>query len=110
MTKTPNAWIAIDHGIGTDHRLEPYILVLKGERSLYQAIEEDDWVLVLNSAGGITRVGRVLRVRSDLDDHHALFRPSAVGHRTPSRSATPRSRCRLRGVSVESSGPISSTR
>ena len=47
----PNAWIAIDHGLGTDHRLAPYILVLKGERSLYQAIEEDDWVLVLNPAG-----------------------------------------------------------
>nr|WP_067297132.1 DISARM system helicase DrmA [Marinobacterium profundum] len=61
-----NAWIAIDRDLGTDHRLEPYILVLKGERSLYQAIEEDDWVFVLNPAGGITRVGRVLRVRSNL--------------------------------------------
>ena len=66
-TKPPNAWIAIDHGIGTDQRLAPYILVLKGERSLYQAISEGDWVLVLNTAGGITRVGRLLRVRSDLD-------------------------------------------
>ena len=69
----PNAWLAIDHGLGTDHRLEPYILVLKGERSLYQAIEEDDWVLVLNPAGGITRVGRVLRVRSDLNDTTLYF-------------------------------------
>src|SRR5690606_31498479 len=69
----PNAWIAIDHGLGTDHRLEPYILVLKGERSLYQAIEEDDWVLVLNPAGDITRVGRVLRVRSDLETTTLYF-------------------------------------
>ena len=66
MTKTSNAWIAIDHGLGNDHRLAPYILVLKGEHSLYQAIEEDDWVLIPNPSGGITRVGRVLRVRSDL--------------------------------------------
>ena len=64
--KLPNAWIAIDRGLGTDHRLAPYILVLKGDRSLYQAIEGDDWVLVLSPTGSITRVGRVLRVRSDL--------------------------------------------
>jgi len=68
-----NAWIAIDHGLGTDQRLEPYILVLKGERSLYQAIEQDDWVLVLNPAGGISRVGRVLRVRSDLETTALYF-------------------------------------
>lgn len=62
----PNAWLGIDQGLGIDHRLAPYVLTLKGERSLYQAIEDDDWVLVLNPAGGITRVGRVLRVLSDL--------------------------------------------
>ena len=62
-----NAWIAVDHGLGNDIRLAPYILVLKGERSLYQAIIEDDWVLILSGAGDITRVGRVLRVRSDLE-------------------------------------------
>lgn len=73
MTKTPNAWIAVDHGLGTDHRLAPYILVLNGDQSLYQAIEEDDWVLVLNPAGGITRVGRVLRVRSDLETTTLYF-------------------------------------
>ena len=69
----PNAWIATDHGLGTDHRLAPYILVLKGERSLYLAIEEDDWVLVLNPVGSITRVGRVLRVRSDLETTTLYF-------------------------------------
>ena len=69
----PNSWIATDHGLGTDHRLAPYILVLKAERSLYQGIEEDDWVLVLNPDGGITRVGRVLRVRSDLETTTLYF-------------------------------------
>ena len=63
MTKTPNGWIAIDQGIGTDRRLAPYTLVLKGDRSLYQGITEDDWVLVLNAAGEIVRAGRVLRGR-----------------------------------------------
>ncbi len=73
MTKTPNAWIAIDHGLPTAPRLAPYILVLKGERSLYKAIKEDDWVLVLNPAGGISRVGRVLRIRSDLETTTLYF-------------------------------------
>ncbi|MEW8021921.1 MAG: hypothetical protein AB2811_14675 [Candidatus Sedimenticola endophacoides] len=67
MTNTPNAWIAIDHGLPTDPRLVPYILALKGERSLYQAVVEDDWILILDATGRIMRVGRVLRVRSDLD-------------------------------------------
>jgi hypothetical protein len=41
-------------------------LRLKGELSLYQAIADDDWILILNTTAHITRVGRVLRVRSDL--------------------------------------------
>lgn len=61
-----NAWIAVDSGPATNTTLAPYILVLKGGRSLYQAVAEDDWILMLNTAGNITRVGRVLRVRSDL--------------------------------------------
>lgn len=73
MTKTPDGWIAIDHGLGTDRRLAPYTLVLKGDRSLYQGIAEDDWVLVLNTAGEIVRAGRVLRVRSDLENTTLFF-------------------------------------
>ncbi len=61
-----NAWIAVDTGVGAERRFAPYILALMGERALFQAIEEDDWVLVLSPAGDITRVGRVLRIRSDL--------------------------------------------
>lgn len=70
MNETPvgdaNAWIAIDRDLCTDRRLAPYILVLEGDQSLYPAIAEGDWVLVLHPAGDITRVGRVLRLRSDL--------------------------------------------
>ncbi|MES1937486.1 DISARM system helicase DrmA [Salinisphaera hydrothermalis] len=68
-----NAWIAIDHGFGSDRRLAPYTVVLKGERSLYQSIAEDDWVLVLNPAGYIVRAGRVLRVRSNLETTTVFF-------------------------------------
>ena len=73
MTKTPNAWLAVDRGLGTDRRLAPYTLVLKGDRSLYQAIAEDDWVLVLNTAGEVVRAGRVLRIRSNLETTTILF-------------------------------------
>jgi hypothetical protein len=68
-----NAWIAIDHGLGTDRGLAPYILVLKGERSLYRAIAEDDWVLVLDAGGSVVRAGRVLRIRSDLESTTVFF-------------------------------------
>lgn len=78
------AWIAIDHGLGADHRLASYILVLKGDGSLYQAIEEDDWALVMNPTGSITRVGRVLRVRSDLETTTLYFdRVLAVAEAVP---------------------------
>ena len=73
MTTTPSAWIAIDPDLGTDRRLAPYTLILKGDRSLYQAIVEDDWVLVLNSTGEVVRAGRVLRVRSDLETTTLFF-------------------------------------
>lgn len=52
-----NAWIAVDHVFDTDRRLAPYTLVLKGDRSLYQAIAVDDWVLVLNPAGRSPALG-----------------------------------------------------
>ncbi|ASK34550.1 helicase [Alcanivorax sp. N3-2A] len=73
MTKTPNAWVAVDHGLGSDRRLACYTLVFKGGRSLYQAIAEDDWVLVLSPAGYIARAGRVLRMRSDLETTTLFF-------------------------------------
>jgi hypothetical protein len=89
MTKTPNGWIAIDQGLGTDRRLAPYTLVLKGDRSLYQGIAEDDWVLVLNAAGEIVRAGRVLRVRSDLESTTLFFdRLSVADDPVPVASAS----------------------
>ena len=69
----PNAWLAIDDGLGIDRRLAPYTLVLRGDRSLYQEIAENDWVLVLNPAGEVVRAGRVLRVRSDLETTTFFF-------------------------------------
>ncbi len=73
QNKSPNAWIAVDHGLAEDRALAPYTLQLKGEISLYQAIVNDDWVLILDVSGQISRVGRVLRIRSDLETSTIYF-------------------------------------
>lgn len=66
MTNIPNAWIVIDHNLGVDQRLAPFVLVMKGERSLYKAVSDNDWFVILDTAGLVKRVGRMQRVRSDL--------------------------------------------
>jgi hypothetical protein len=63
-SKGTNAWIAIDLGFAKNGGKESYTLSLDGEPALYRAIAETDWILVLNTDGQITRVGRVLRIRS----------------------------------------------
>jgi len=73
LQKSTNAWIAIDNGLDADVSLAPYTLRLKGESSLYKAISDEDWVLILNTAAHITRVGRVMRIRSDLKDTTIYF-------------------------------------
>lgn len=59
-----NAWLAVDKG----GKLFPgFTLALAGERKLHAAIADGDWLLITDSAGLATRVGRVMRVRSDLE-------------------------------------------
>jgi hypothetical protein len=71
--KSLNAWVATDHGLDAGLAQAPYTLRLKGERSQYQAVTDDDLVLILNTTGHVTRVGRVLRVRSDLETTTIYF-------------------------------------
>ncbi len=85
MTKTvehptPSAWLAVDHGLVNDARLTPYVLGLDGDRDRYQALATDDWVVVLNAAGRVTRVARILRIRSDANTTTLYFdKVSTVG-------------------------------
>ena len=72
-SKTPNAWIAIDHNFSRAQVLTYYTLQLKGEHSLHQAISDNDWILVLDTTGNISRVGRILRIRSDLETTTIFF-------------------------------------
>jgi ribosomal protein L24E len=87
--KQPDAWIVVDHGLATDCRFAPYTLVLNGDLSIHQAIAENDWVLVLNPAGEIVRIGRVLRVRCDLEVVMLFFdRVSATDAPVPVATAS----------------------
>lgn len=63
-TQTPNAqaWIAKE---GTSRGL--FVVRLDGERTDFGAIDRDHWVVVVDEAGILKRVGRVLRVRTELE-------------------------------------------
>ena len=70
MTKSvekpaPSAWGAIYTSPVSDHRFEPFILVLDGGRDSFQAIAPDDWVAIFNDSAQVIRVGRILRIRSE---------------------------------------------
>lgn len=78
MTNSPysnssNAWFAIDRDGDKDSHLALYTLQLKGDRALSQAVVNKDWVVVLDTKGHITRVGRILRIRSDLETATLYF-------------------------------------
>jgi hypothetical protein len=86
---TPSAWVAIDPGLVSDARLAPYVLVLDGDRDRYQALATDDWVVILNAARRVTRVGRILRIRSDARTTTLYFdRVSVVDPDTSAEIAT----------------------
>lgn len=68
-----NAWIAIDLLLSKNEIFSSFTLVLNGDQTFFQAIEDNDWILVTNAHGSITRVGRVLRIRSDLNTTTLYF-------------------------------------
>lgn len=73
LTRQPHAWLAVDHGLDVDPKLAPYILSVKSARSQDKNITTGDWVLILNTAGQISKVGRTLRVRSSLETKILYF-------------------------------------
>jgi hypothetical protein len=68
-----NAWVAVDHELPVNPILKPFVLILQGQRSLYQAIREDDWILVMDKTHAITKVARIMRIRSDLSTTTLYF-------------------------------------
>ena len=62
-----NAWLIVSAGQDSSEFPYPqFAIELDGERKLHAAVDEGDWVLLADASGDVTRVGRVLRVRSDL--------------------------------------------
>jgi hypothetical protein len=53
--------------------LGPYVVQLDGERSTFAAVDEGHWIVVAGADGALKRVGRILRVRSDLTSTTIYF-------------------------------------
>lgn len=65
--KGANAWLIAGAGQGkSGFRYPQFAAKLDGERKVYAAVAEGDWLLLANASGAVTRVARVLRIRSDL--------------------------------------------
>ncbi|WP_273234421.1 DISARM system helicase DrmA [Pseudomonas kuykendallii] len=70
QNSTPEAWIIVDRGLVRDVRLADKVVSLKGS---HPALREGAWILVLNPAGGIVRVGHVLRIRVNAEGTSLYF-------------------------------------
>ncbi|WP_317931942.1 DISARM system helicase DrmA [Halioxenophilus sp. WMMB6] len=70
--KNRNAWLVVKSGNSAGNS-QVYSLQLTGERSKFQAVQEADWVLVLNGSSEAIAVGRVYRVRSVLESTTLYF-------------------------------------
>src|SRR6266576_725707 len=69
-----NAWVMIDRddsGRACPH--PQFTIELNGERKLYATVAQGDWVLLVDASGGVTRIGQVLRIRSDLEKTTFFF-------------------------------------
>src|ERR1019366_8277166 len=74
QNKSANAWLVLDPG---PHNCEfPYpqfALELAGNLGLYAAASEGDWVVAADTSGRVTRLARVLRIRSNLKTTSLYF-------------------------------------
>lgn len=51
----------------------PWLIRLSGRRSSFNGIDRGHWVVVVDANGALKRVGRILRVRSDLESTTVYF-------------------------------------
>jgi len=64
--------------------LGPCVARLNGERSTFSAVDQGHWIVATEADGTLTRAGRILRIRGDLDtttiyfDHVHTFRTSGT--------------------------------
>lgn len=64
----PGAWLARE----VVH-LSPYLVRLTGDHTHFDGIDRGHWIVVLDDAGVLKRVGRILRLRSDLESTTLYF-------------------------------------
>jgi hypothetical protein len=69
-TDTPNAqaWLAKEAT-----SLGPFVVLLGGDRVGFGAIARGNWIVVVDSAGALKRVGRILRIRVGLESTTIYF-------------------------------------
>jgi hypothetical protein len=70
ITATPNAqaWLAKEA-----MSLGRYVVRLAGNRTSFGAFDRGHWVVVVDAAGALKRVGRILRIRADLESTNLYF-------------------------------------
>lgn len=64
--KSPSAYIAIQDKPVCELPYSEYMVHLNGQKSLFQAVGEGDWILVVDAKHIVLGIGRVYRQRSDL--------------------------------------------
>ena len=74
MVNAARAWIALEHPSPDSNPAFPgCTLELNGPPTLFSAIVEHDWILVVTPDGEFVRTGQVLRVRTDTDKATVYF-------------------------------------
>lgn len=71
--KQSNAWLIVQPEVPIDFPYSEYCVCLPGEITKYQAIREEDWILLLNKDSDAISVGRVYRIRSTLENTTFYF-------------------------------------
>jgi hypothetical protein len=69
-TTAPNAWLVVEPDGLSDPQ---FTIELNGDGKVYTAVTEGDWLVVANATGKVTRMGRVLRGRSNLSKTTIYF-------------------------------------
>ncbi|WP_199261568.1 DISARM system helicase DrmA [Paracoccus binzhouensis] len=79
MAKQRNAWIIVEAADAASSFWPAYTAVLRGDGKTLTTIAEGDGLIVADNAGNVARVGRVLRIRSDIKSTTVYFDRVADG-------------------------------
>lgn len=94
-----NAWIAAESpGLSNAFPFPQFALTLAVGRNLLAGVAEGDWIFVADAAGSALRVGRVLRLRSNMD-RTTIYFDQAI-------ECVPGASLASAGLSLPSSGSI----